>query len=82
MPLALLINSLRCDTAAICMLKMLLDPKKQNQLAEQWTDCCCTCVAVGDCLLPSLCERGQFPPGTDLVLYEVWFVYCVYFAQT
>lgn len=30
-------------------------------------------VLIGDSLLPSLCERGHFPPGTDLVLYEVKF---------
>jgi len=26
---------------------------------------------IGDGLLPSLCERGHFPRGTDLLLYEV-----------
>jgi len=28
-------------------------------------------VYIGDSLLPSLCQRGHFPPGTDLILYEV-----------
>jgi len=35
-------------------------------------------VLTGDSLLPSLCERGHFPPGTDLILYEVC-VCAVYF---
>ena len=26
---------------------------------------------IGDSLLPSCCQRGHFPPGTDLILYEV-----------